>query len=394
MTQLFSNNADTTLAATLAIGGTSATLTNGSGLSAPTGGDYELLTLVALGNIEIVRATARSGNVVTITRAQEGTTAREWAAGTRVYAGITAQTLRDLAPLDLTSLDPVQIGDSSTAGAASATVVGVQAVSTSGTWSTAVGGKATTGTSSSATAVGDSAECSANFATALGYRAAASGANSAALGADAAASGVSSTALGRDTVAAGEDAVAAGRKAEANAIGAAAFGYFCVADGDYSVAFVQGATAHNYTLNAGALPAAVYASGNWGNDYAFAGNSTMESVILSDVVNLKSTGTITCPVLEGGVRFYADEVGVIIESASGVTGQPELSFGITGNNTKLLAATATTGLDAARKRQRFQTLLSHDGETSYTATVATAATGTTLTGRVYWRGFAVQDEPA
>lgn len=103
MAQLFSNNVDTTLASTLSDVATSAALTDGAGLQSPTGGDYELLTLAAAGNYEIVRVTARSTNTVTITRAQEGTTARSWSAGTRVFAGVTAATLTGLRGIENTA---------------------------------------------------------------------------------------------------------------------------------------------------------------------------------------------------------------------------------------------------------------------------------------------------
>jgi hypothetical protein len=97
--QLFSNNVDTTLAAPLSSSATTATLADGSRLNSPVPhewrtelDEYELLTLTAVGNVEIVRVTGRTGNVVAIERAQEGTTAQSWPAGTRVVASATAGT--------------------------------------------------------------------------------------------------------------------------------------------------------------------------------------------------------------------------------------------------------------------------------------------------------------
>lgn len=101
MTQLFANNAYGSLGATLASGATSLTLATGQGarFPSPTGGDFFLLTLVGLdsnGNEnawEIVKVTGRSTDALTIVRAQEGTTAATWIAGTRAELRATAGTL-------------------------------------------------------------------------------------------------------------------------------------------------------------------------------------------------------------------------------------------------------------------------------------------------------------
>jgi hypothetical protein len=47
-------------------------------------------------NAEIVRVTARTGDVLTVARAQEGTTARSVAVGWLVAATVTAKTLTDI----------------------------------------------------------------------------------------------------------------------------------------------------------------------------------------------------------------------------------------------------------------------------------------------------------
>lgn len=78
--QLFENNAATTLAAALSIGGTSMSVASGAGsqFPNPTGGDYFLLTLFEHdvgGNevfVEVVKCTARSGDNLTIVRDIEG----------------------------------------------------------------------------------------------------------------------------------------------------------------------------------------------------------------------------------------------------------------------------------------------------------------------------------
>lgn len=105
MPQTFTNNAVSTLAAAILVGDTSLTLATGDGARFPAlaGGDYFLLTLEAGPLVtdarEIVRVTARAGDVLTVTRAQEGTTAQGWASGTVAELRMTAGTLEALLPV-------------------------------------------------------------------------------------------------------------------------------------------------------------------------------------------------------------------------------------------------------------------------------------------------------
>lgn len=104
MPQLFANNAYSSLGATLSAVSTSLTLATGTGsrFPSPTGGDYFLLTLVGLdgdGNEnawEIVLVTGRASDALTVTRAQEGTTAALWPAGSRVEMRSTKGTFDSL----------------------------------------------------------------------------------------------------------------------------------------------------------------------------------------------------------------------------------------------------------------------------------------------------------
>ena len=80
---------------------TSMTVLDASAMPTPTGGDYFLLTLVGLvdgkeTSWEIVKVTARSGNTLTIVRAQEGTTARFWGGGAKVELRVTAGAFSEL----------------------------------------------------------------------------------------------------------------------------------------------------------------------------------------------------------------------------------------------------------------------------------------------------------
>lgn len=98
MPQLYANNAYGSLASSITAAATTITLASGNGarFPNPTNPDFFLLTLIGLdgnGNEsswEIVKCTARSTDSLTVTRAQEGTTAAIWAGATRVELRATA----------------------------------------------------------------------------------------------------------------------------------------------------------------------------------------------------------------------------------------------------------------------------------------------------------------
>jgi hypothetical protein len=96
MPQILSNNTSGTVANAVAVGDLTITLTSTAGFPSLSGGNYLVVTLIGLnannqeGNWEIVRCTAISGNVLTVVRAQEGTTAQAWGVGTRCELRATA----------------------------------------------------------------------------------------------------------------------------------------------------------------------------------------------------------------------------------------------------------------------------------------------------------------
>ena len=98
---LFANFATTALANPLASGGTSLTVLAGKGalFPSPTGGTYFALTIASAtipNTSEIVKVTARSGDVMTVVRAQEGTTALNWSAGDFCANDLTAGSISAL----------------------------------------------------------------------------------------------------------------------------------------------------------------------------------------------------------------------------------------------------------------------------------------------------------
>ena len=99
MSQLYANNASALLIEDLLVSDTTVTLAPGEGdaFPLPDAGDdtsFALLTLEDVGgNIEIVKMTERSGDILTIVRAQESTIPSGFATGSRIEARLTAGSL-------------------------------------------------------------------------------------------------------------------------------------------------------------------------------------------------------------------------------------------------------------------------------------------------------------
>ncbi len=97
---LFTNNASSTLAATITAVQTTIAVQSGDAAEypSPSGGDWFMVTVQdGGGNIEIMKCTARSGVTLTVTRGQESTTAFAFTAGARVDLRLTALALTDFA---------------------------------------------------------------------------------------------------------------------------------------------------------------------------------------------------------------------------------------------------------------------------------------------------------
>ncbi len=95
MTQLFTNNASGTLSVQAETGHTTLTLqsSEGSLYPSPTGSDFFQVSLEdTSGNLEICTCTSRSTDVLTVTRAQENTSALVFPTGSRVELRLTAAT--------------------------------------------------------------------------------------------------------------------------------------------------------------------------------------------------------------------------------------------------------------------------------------------------------------
>jgi len=124
MPVLFSNNASATLASSISTSSTSITVSTGQGALFPaiTAGTFFYATLTdSSNNLEIIKVTARTADIMTVTRAQEGTTARAYAAADKIELRITAAVMNNLVQLD-----------------GAQTITGVKTFSTAPTFSTAL----------------------------------------------------------------------------------------------------------------------------------------------------------------------------------------------------------------------------------------------------------------
>jgi hypothetical protein len=93
------NNAVSQLAANVAVGATTLSVTPGDGAKFPTlgAGDWFPLTVVkSSGALEIMRCTARTTDTLTVSRAQEGTAALAFSAGDRVELRWTSAAYLDV----------------------------------------------------------------------------------------------------------------------------------------------------------------------------------------------------------------------------------------------------------------------------------------------------------
>jgi hypothetical protein len=297
MPQLFSNNATTTLAAGLSDIATSMTVTSAAAFAAVSAPDFELVTLTALGAVEIVKVTAQSGTTWTIERAQEGTSAQAWDSGVTVEARATAGTLdgmmqagafpdlsdldqdgdargssalnlqpgRDAAATVASGANATALGRNTKASATDATAVGNNASAT-GAYSVALGsnavspgqggfavGYAASASGQDSVSIGANSDATQTYSVAIGEGSQATGAPSTAIGRAAGAAGASSVAVGGNSDATMTNAVAIGENAQATSADAVAIGKDSAASAQNAVAIGLAVAQGSYSVSVGAL---------------------------------------------------------------------------------------------------------------------------------------------
>lgn len=132
MAVLVTNNASTTLASTVSAVAGTVTVATGQGVQfpAPTGANYFYATMVNGSNAyEIVKCTSRTGDTLTVTRAQDGTSALTFNIGDKIEARPVAAIISDL---QTNALDGSRLtaGTVSPTALSSAPALGVNAVTT------------------------------------------------------------------------------------------------------------------------------------------------------------------------------------------------------------------------------------------------------------------------
>lgn len=103
MPALFKNSATATLAGSITSTATSIAVAGGFGSLFPSlsGSQFFYATLVNSSNqVEVVKVTARSGDVMTVVRGQDGTTARAYSSGDKFELRVVAAVLENFAQLD------------------------------------------------------------------------------------------------------------------------------------------------------------------------------------------------------------------------------------------------------------------------------------------------------
>ena len=92
----FSNNASANVATSLLVAGTSVTVGDGSIFPVAGGANYFYATITDGTNLEIVKCTSRSGNVLTISRGKDGTTAKNFINGYTISVRLPNLAIEDL----------------------------------------------------------------------------------------------------------------------------------------------------------------------------------------------------------------------------------------------------------------------------------------------------------
>lgn len=113
----FSNNAKSTLASDILVGATSLTVATGDGALFPAlgAGDYFYVTLIDTADppaIEVVKCTARATDVLTIVRAQDGSTASAYTAADKVELRIPSVVFEEI--VDSVALNTAKTSNVST----------------------------------------------------------------------------------------------------------------------------------------------------------------------------------------------------------------------------------------------------------------------------------------
>jgi len=440
---LYTNNAASITAANILAADSTLTLATGDGalFPAPAVDQHAIVTLTDGTAFEIIRVTANVADVLTFTRAQEGTTAVDWAAGTTVSQRLTAgafQALLDMEGIGVGNQRSVQSGIGSTATGSSSIAVGKNCFATAssaaamgyggscggrnatamgtnttanGDYDAAVGsdcqvgvstytyysvavGTQCTASSSYAVALGSQCRATADSSLAVGYAVRATGQGSTAVGHSARSTGQNSSSFGSFARASGVDSLAIGTRAQSPQSSSLAVGARQVANAVNSIAVGTTPATNSLpdsTMIQGALAVrASFASASPHRDFAAA-----EVVLMTEAIPMTVAGSkvITLPV---GSVFVPTSVGVLVTSQTGIiTTQPTVLASISTDNitfTPLTTAALMTALSAPRKFQDLAIGIQTSAGLYLKGEVTIAGVATLLyNARFYFKGIVVQE---
>lgn len=415
-------------------------------------GTFELLTLDDGTNIEIVKVLNQEGDVLNVVRAQDGTAARVWPVGTLVEARITAQALgwfvsREEDPVLIGSgaagedgavvvgigssaaAQSLALGHGSAAEMPQSVALGDAARAVDEARTTAIGaaaaatktGAISLGYSASAgevgaVAIGDTASTLGEKGISIGYQASAPVVNGISIGASVAAAGSNGVAVGAYAQAAQSDTVAVGVYCQASGINATAVGANASAVEMYGTAIGSNVTAAGVDavalgakmgvtaaraigigsemsltkegqLRITAIPTIPVDPG-YALDHPESALAASACILSTQIINLKAEGATTLT-LPSGLVFYADEIGMLLLSASGISVLPSVQMGITGTPALLKTDGAIT-VNASLDREIWVPLERKRPLTTLRVEVTDGAVGTAMTGRFFFRGMVLE----
>lgn len=408
----FINNFSQLLAAELAAGATTMTLDGGGSLLNNASADMVYtLTLfdVTSGENEIVHVTAASGNELTVTRGEEGTTDAAWPTGTPVEMRVTAAALSGGVFTDADG------------NISSMPVNGPAQIAQGVEWAVALGDYVTA--ESFGVAIGDGTEV-ATYGVAVGAGAKTWEEESVAIGKYCSSIGSRATTINTNWTNVGEQAVALGWWA---LIGAE------TPDADFSVAIGSSATAsadnavvvgnHAYArpnaensvaIGVGArasvkggfrLNAIPYLSADPDSDEIDAVNAgfldavatqdaisrrvSQQVVIETDPLDLTDDTAAVTLDLPAGTMLFLDSIDVVVVGSDTPGGSPEITVGPDDVTPAAYLAATAVGKTAVGGRETHDPLVL-DGVTNLRVAVETAGTGTTYQAKVVFRGYVME----
>jgi autotransporter adhesin len=428
---ILKNNFSTTLAAGITAAQTAVTVASATGISTPAAGQGILLTLedpLDPSVNEIVSVTAVSGTSLTIVRAQDGTAAAIWPAGTKVELRLTARILENFPQINVN-------GNASQATGTESIALGRSATAT-GNYSAAIGSGAVASLQDGV-AIGRNSEAMGLFSVSIGYASDAVSENSIALGRTAKAFGFSSMSLGGYRFDAGRSAgnvIQVGTFPKYASFEHSSFysGYEFVDQHDYrysglvtSVSNTNGYKLKDVTLYScmplqlgdAAWPGAaatvkhgqsirvgayIYTAWIFGVDYFVSGTTgateptwptTPGDYVMDNEVEWLCAGLSLEWTMPNFARFVPIAAGAIARfcTPGGSATYPQITAGINGDLDKWMAATTLSKL-TGNYSQHFADVTNTEGAKQFGIDLTTAGTDLDCTAVLAIRGYVVESD--